>query len=164
MPRYRKSDVTFHDGHPAVNVKVPYLSYSEWDNLAWQVAGDEDVIPEHFIDAMNEWREENDTDWIWETACESGWDQLQYDVGEIWPIRQYGKLQVYAEGRSDGWAVVDGLDDFESWDAIELARWAKFAKWARIIADGVPYEMLTLFLLNVYEPPDPLVEAVWRAQ
>lgn len=156
--RYRKSDVEFHGGRPAVNVKVPYLSGSEWDALAREVAEDEEIFPDPFVVAFKT-RSYDSYEWLWEAACQDGWEQLQDIASEIWPYR----VEVHSEGRCGGWAVINGLYDLESWDAIELARWAKFARCARAYADDVPYQMVSLFLLNVYDPPDPLIEDVWRA-
>jgi hypothetical protein len=67
-------------------------------------------------------------------------------------------------GRSDGWAMIaekraDGKigrswtsEDVESWDAIMVAKWAKFALIARQAADDVPYQYLSLLYLNVFLP------------
>jgi hypothetical protein len=60
-------------------------------------------------------------------------------------------VKVYSEGRCGGWAIVDGLPDFESWDAVLLARWAKFARVARSLADNIPTQMVALLEINDWE-------------
>ena len=42
------------------------------------------------------------------------------------------------------------LPDVESWDALAVSRWAKFQKQVREIADGIPYDTLTLLAINDY--------------
>lgn len=147
----RKSDVTLHsDGYrpsvPAVNVKV-----YDW-NYAVHAA---DVA----LDTGNpgftwEWVEHNMTDeqvdrWR-DAATEDAWELLQQDVTEyVWPDRR--NLTVYSMGRMGGWAWVDGLPDIETWDAIDLARWARFAKVARSLADDIPRTTVWLIAANAYE-------------
>ena len=153
--RYTKADVQFHSEHfgpsrPAVNVKVrrsiwghplplelgrskpandPAAEWTihttpEWFTHEWI----EEHIPDHVID-----------EFFW-SACESGWESLQVDAEEIFGSH----VKVYGEGRSSGRCVVEGLPDFDSWDATMLAKWRKFEKWARQQADDVPYQMLVM--------------------
>jgi hypothetical protein len=151
MPRFKKSDIEFHsDGFgrerkPAVNVKV-YESldqgYAKWR------ADNADADPRFTV----EWIEANLSDDTREHyftfACESGFEDAQNDAIEIW-----GKgVKVYSEGRSGGWAVVDGIDtDVASWDAIELGKWAKWAKWARSTADYTMALMVDLIYINRFD-------------
>lgn len=157
----KKSDVQFHsDGYgrerrPAVNVKVSFpnahslalqvakgagrdaneaLRFADW----WERAGWDGKLPE----------------WLFDAACASGWESLQADAAEIFANVGAGKIEVLSEGRSGGWAVVEGLPPFESWDARMLGRWRKFARWACEHADGIPYDMCSLALLNIWQPAE----------
>lgn len=97
-----------------------------------------------------EWHRDGET-WpnstAYEVACESLWEMLQNDASEI-----FGEgTKVYSEGRSGGWAYVDGItaDDVESWDAIALNRWAKFSKYAKALSTDVAYQMAWFVYFNV---------------
>jgi hypothetical protein len=142
----KKQDVKFHsDGYrpsrPAVNVKVHrgiedvdfkqfHADADEGFTLAWV---QEHVSDERLNDAFN-----------W--ACERGFERLQEAAQAI-----FGSgVKVWAEGRSGGWAVVEGLPDFDSWDAIALTRWARFEQYAKAEADDVPYAMVDDLCFNVY--------------
>lgn len=149
---YQKSDVQFHsDGsgrapHAAVNVKVgrPYhyevhTTFDPAFTRAW--------VEEHV--------DERKARAYFDMACQDGWDALEAEATSIFGPG-YG---VFSEGRSAGWAVVhyEKREQFspeivEGWDAIALARWAKFAKRAREIADDVPYQILVNTYANEFVP------------
>lgn len=146
----RKDDVEFHSdgfrpGRPAVNVKV----YGRVDSdKVFEDARLNGVDDPRFEPWYRE-RLEDDSfaEHYFEFACESGWEWLQTDAEDT-----FGKgVKVYSEGRSGGWAVVDGLPDFDSWDAVMLAKWARFAKSARITADAIPSDMAILAGINSFE-------------
>ena len=62
--------------------------------------------------------------WQWESARERFWEDVQE-----WAEKCFGEgVKVYCAGRSGGWAVVEGLPPLDGWDAIQLSKWAKFAK------------------------------------
>jgi hypothetical protein len=142
-----KVDVTHHrdgygsTGSPAVNVKVhnwiddvtlPSVEYDERYTHEW--------INAHLSERQQQaW---------WDAALESGWEMLQDDAEEIWGTG----VKVYSEGRCGGWATIHGIPDFETWDAIELGRWRKFARWARATADAIPEQTVSLIYINVFEP------------
>jgi hypothetical protein len=125
----------------------------------------------HELDDRSDWNAMDSAD---EWARESCWDAATEMAHEIWPqystehvaekkwsatthsMRFTGETvprkryhaQVYSEGRSGGWCVVHGLADIESWDAIALGRWARFAKVVKEIAhEGYPYG----FIWNLHE-------------
>lgn len=150
----KKADVGTHrvgygiTSLPAVNVKVyrypSQLTDQEWAD-ATDLAGDELA---RFREWAEEWFDTEQSWWTFDTACESEREYLADWAPEI-----LGRdAEVHYEGRQGGWAVVDGLPDVESWDAIALGRWAKFARIARAIADGIPAQMVGLAYLNVWEP------------
>jgi hypothetical protein len=155
---YSKEDVRFHSdygrtSHPAVNVKVPWVQ--DYDALARKVAEDNGYIGrevEMFVEFFDAYRDRADmdgSDWTWDAAIEQAWEQLQEDAREyVWHDRN---VKVYSEGRSGGWAIVEGIPDFDSWDAIELGRWHRFERIARAYADDVPYSQLTLLCINDFE-------------
>lgn len=152
----RKDEVEFHSegfgggSRPAVNVKV-----YNWPNdpraLFLEVGKDngyDETELARWYDEDGGEQRITSADWLFEAACELGWEQLQTDAEEV-----FGSgVKVYSQGRSGGWAVVDGLPEFESWDAIMLGKWARFARFARVLADDVPYQMMSLAVLNMFEP------------
>lgn len=114
--KYTKGDVEFHrDGYgpvrPAVNVKVGLL------NWPLEELGVSDELAE---EAGN---------LAFELAQEAFWNEIAPD----WAQECLGDVEVFSEGRSAGWLVVDGLEDFETWDAIQLAKWHKFEAGIRDI-------------------------------
>ena len=135
----KKSEMKFHGvGYgssivPAVNVKVDRF--------------DPDLS--EFPGMTREYIQGADSDGGWfNLACGDGFEWLQEEA-----IRIFGPgVKVYSEGRNGGWAIVDGLPDFESWDAIQVSRWARFARVARGIADAVPEVMADLIYHNKFLP------------
>jgi hypothetical protein len=158
---YSKEDVEFHSdgfepGKPAVNVKVDlYLrrvplpldlgSYSDdggktFTAVRTDPAFDHDWIEEHITDEQG--------DSFFQFACEDGWEQLQSAAEEVWGTG----VKVYSEGRSGGWAIVDNLPPFDSWDARELGRWRRFERLSRGIADDIPRTIVDMIYANVWQP------------
>lgn len=157
----RKTDVEFHsdygrDSHPAVNVKV-YKSPTSVPLPLELGTSYPSGHPELAETSYTDPRFDRDylasvSDEVWESVyrmtLESAWESLQDYAREIW-----GKhVRVYSEGRSGGWAYVQGLPDFDSWDAIELGRWARFSKYAKSLASGIPEAMVWDLYTNVWEP------------
>lgn len=95
-------------------------------------------------------------DWAWDAALEQGWERLKEDAREVFGDR----VKVYSEGRSGGWAVLHGLPDVESWDAIALSRFARFCRFAGMAVKDVPYQAAAIAALNVYLPERERAEAV----
>jgi len=161
---YSKEDVEFHsDGfrpsRPAVNVKV-YGSisnvplpldlgrYSDDGGKTWKESRTDSEF-------THEWLEEHlaeDVE-LFNYACENGWNMLQEEAVEIFGKSIYGKpITVYSEGRSGGWAIVDGLPEFESWNAVDLMRWRRFEIFAKATADDIPRQIIELAYFNVFLP------------
>lgn len=162
----KKSEIqlSYHNstaGLPMVNVKVQNLWSTNWDELAEKVARENYGDAPGFDGAYVERICENDCDdggWF-ALACQSNWEMLENDAHEI-----FGKhVKVWSEGRSGGWAVVEGLPDIEEWDAIMVSKWAKFAKYARALADDVPYQMCSLILINRWESDMEVLAQIDRA-
>ncbi len=83
---------------------------------------------------------------FWDT-CSFEWEMLQQDAEEI-----FGKgVKVNAGGRSGGWACVVGLEDIASWDAVMLAKWKRFARYAEAYARGIPEQMVYSIAANEWE-------------
>lgn len=160
-----KEDVEFHSEYgqarkPAVNVKV----YKTLDSVplpldlgAWRKVGEDEWHRSFTEDGFtHEWIEENVSDDVLRDyeygVLEGCWEELNEYAKDIWG--KYAK--VYSEGRSGGWAVVEGINqDVDSWDAVDLAKWRKFALYARALADDVPHRMLdslyhNYFLIHVF--------------
>ena len=148
----RKSDVEFHSSEPAVNVKV----YKSIRNVTLPMElgrfsnGTEYTDSNFTHDWIEDYLEREDRDWAttFEMVCADGFEMLEDEAQDIFGSH----VKVYSEGRSGGWAVVHGLKDFDSWDAIDLAKWAKFTKFARAITDDVPRQMVHSIYLDAYEP------------
>jgi len=114
MKHYNKSDVEFHSesyygrGYPAVNVKVHSLYH-----LASK-------IENHFN--CSEEQAQKALDYAFEMSCDLFWNEYAQDFAtEI-----LGDVKIHSAGRSNGWLIVEGLPDFESWNAIDLAKWRSF--------------------------------------
>jgi hypothetical protein len=150
---YSSEDVQTHtDGYrdplPAVNVKVYTTIEQAWD----QYQREEMPDPGFTL----EWIEDNVSEDLlqarWENACE-----FEYECFEEWATTAEDSLfpgdnvTLEVQGRSGGWIAVRGLPDLEDWDAVLLARWRKFERIARDIADGIPYQVLSLLYINDYE-------------
>jgi hypothetical protein len=153
----RKSDVeTYYDRGgrylPSVNVKVN--NAWQWYKYAYHVARSEgDARPDdatRFAEWCERHAEDEKLEWLFEAECESGWESASCDLDNVWG---YGNgLKVEGRGRSGGHLVVIGLPDIDEWDAIALGRWARYAKWQRLNADDVPYQMAWQAYFNVWEP------------
>lgn len=115
----RKEDIDRHWDRerslPAVNVKVY------------------DFYPTPIVDVvMERWGISRD---LAEKAVELA---FEYNQGEFWGrwteeeelgyYFPHSNVRVYQAGRMGGWLEVYGLKDLEYWDAIDVARWAKFQK------------------------------------
>jgi hypothetical protein len=151
MRSYSREDVQFHSdgyrpGKPAVNVKVYKDIRDAWKAFERDEAPDARFTPE--------WVEENVSDdaldSIFWMTCEFEYEYLEaYATSDEDAILPGASLS--REGRSGGWVVVDNLPDLEEWDAVQLAKWRKFERVAREIADGIPLQMLSSIYLNDFE-------------
>lgn len=140
----------FYGGEmPAVNVKV-YRDIRD----AWEAFEREEEPDSRFT---LDWIEENVSD---ETLDGTFWHccEFEFEYLEAWATGAEGdslfpddRVELAREGRSGGWVVVRGLPDLEEWDAVRLARWRKFERIAREIADGIPFQMLASLYLNEFE-------------
>lgn len=145
---YKKTDVeTHHNGydwstrHPAVNVKV---YGSPGDPQSPKYHGEFEGMTEEWFDAYAE----KNSEWLFESACESNREMIVNDAQEIFGSH----VKVYYEGRSGGWAIVDGIADIDEWDAIMLSKWRRFERYAKMLAADVPYQMLSIAYINGWEP------------
>lgn len=151
--RYRKDDIQFHydhgRSHPAFNVKV-YADTN--DAVAKQVAIDHGYDPDKFVEWLETTYPGNYTDWglpewAWNSACEA-----ESEYFRDWLPELLGQdVEAWHEGRSGGWIVVNGLPDVESWDAIMVSKWGKAERIAKEIAQGIPYQALSLLVINEYD-------------
>lgn len=158
-----KEDIEFHsdnwarESKPAVNVKV----YDSLDNGYRKWSGDNPGYDPRFtLDWIEENLSDEQLDNIFWSSCEYRWDDLTWEARAIWDMSHYpGKhggvkyrVNVYSEGRSGGWAVVDGINtDVESWDAIEFGKWRRFAKFARDTADGIMWDVVDSVYYNYFD-------------
>jgi hypothetical protein len=152
---YSREDVQTHsdgfrEGRPAVNVKV-YRHYSDaWKEFQKQEEPDAGFTLEWIEDNVSD----EQLDAIFWHCCEfefeylEGWATSKEPGDSLFPD---DRVKLWQEGRSGGWIVVDGLPDIDEWDAVRLARWRKFERIARDIADGIPYQVLSSVYINEYE-------------
>ena len=145
-----KADIEYHQlgyGYkvvPAVNVKV-YGSltsgYNKWKK-------DNPDADKRFT---LEWIEEqipDDDDTFW-FCCERGWEELQEEAERIYG--GYG-IKVYSEGRSGGWAYIDGMNtDVDTWDAIEFTQWRSFSNFAKRGKEWIMYNVVDVIYYNQFE-------------
>lgn len=116
MPHLRKSDVQTRNGHPSVQVK----------GLMWP-------HPQRIADRLNvdEATAENASRLAYESACESFWEEWRnvdrYPQPDDRPYFDR-PVYVYQDGRQGGWLYVTGLPPIETWDAVVLAKWARFQR------------------------------------
>lgn len=114
MRRYRKSDVDFHgeymrSAHPAVNVRC--RNFPDADDIAKRFGCSQKVA-------------EKAGQFAWDGACRTFWDYWS----DVENIKEYfgSGVEAFSEGRSEGWLVVSGLPEWESWDAVMLSKWRRF--------------------------------------
>lgn len=113
----RKADVrlTYHrdmaEGSPMLDVKV-----------RGQFGPPVSLIRERF--KCSEAVAEQALAYAFESSAEMFWEDAQENAAHIFGPR----AKVWSAGRSGGWLVVEGLPPVESWDAVQLGKWARFAK------------------------------------
>jgi len=151
----RKAEVQIHCDQgrckPAVNVKIYNLRLEQALTLFQSQNAREDGITAFTLDWVEQLSADVRDDW-WHAACDRGWEQLEEDVNAE---NVFGrKVTIYSEGRSGGWAIVDGMTaaEVEHWDAVALARWAKFVRYCRETTADVPYQYLDLIFYNRFQP------------
>lgn len=125
----KKSDVQFHsDGfcgspmRPAINVKVYKLGTTV------------EMVMERF--KCDQKVAEKALEFAFELHQRLFWDEVE-DIAKV-DVWCDLTVHVYSEGRSSGWLVVDGLEPFESWDAVYLGSWATFVK---LVKDNLDYHV-----------------------
>lgn len=138
-------EISYHNGTrglPMVNVKVRGC----WD-LPWLAEQHRDDFPDtRFVPWLRDEAEQGAQEMAFEDACSSGFQQAEQDARDIFGTH----VECWSAGRSGGWLVVQGLPDVDTWDAIMLGKWARFAKLARGLADDVPYKMLDILYHNAF--------------
>ena len=78
-------------------------------------------IEEHFN--CSEDAAEKALDFAFECNQEMFWNEYAQDIADN--TFDYS-VKVYSAGRSSGWLIVEGLPEFETWDAVMLAKWRSF--------------------------------------
>lgn len=152
----RKVDVETRGGYPALDVK--YRGRMERDcPLPMSLGGCDSGDGRGMVESMTppgftwDWIRAQDDDrqhaW-WEWACESGWEDAQSSAEDIFGKR----AKVYSDGRSGGWLVVHGLPPVESWDAIMLGKWSRYAARAREAVKGLAYSVAWNAYTHGFEP------------
>lgn len=157
----RKSEVQldYHQGNrdrrcPMLNVRVDYpVGRDAWHALAAQVEADSGMAGfAAWCDALPD--DGDASQWAFDAACEDGARYAIDLAGEVFGAA-FGAhadrdRRVWQTGRSGGWLYVEGLPDVETWDAIQLGKWSRFAKMCDEIVAGIPYDGLTLLAINAY--------------
>ena len=111
----------------------------------------EEWVREHLSDGQLD-------SWFWE-VCAFEFEMVEQDAAEI-----FGSgVKCWQEGRSGGWVVVDGLPELEDWDAVALAKWRRFERFAKAIAADVPYQLVSSLYLNVWQAERAEAEESARA-
>ena len=127
--RYTKQDVKLRKGLPAVNVKVHKFPSA----TAFLNHHDKTTKPAYIEDwTSEEERAEKALDIALEVTQEFFWDYWWKPASLYFPGHT---VSTYSDGRSNGWLVVKGLPEFNTWDAIMLRRWQLFEEEVRIDVD-----------------------------
>jgi hypothetical protein len=149
---YSRDDVQTHsDGFreslPAVDVKI----YTTIDD-AWKQYEKQDRMSDGFnLEWVRENISEEHLDRLFWEACSYEYEYLEGWATGSDSLFPDDNVTLEQQGRSGGWIAVRGLPDVEEWDAVRLARWRRFERIARDIADGIPYQMLSLIEINDYQ-------------
>jgi hypothetical protein len=151
MTELSKASITYEDvaTHydrtrlPAVNIKVYNSSLPRGEFF-------DDIVSEFELDhrltaiSSTELRDlverylETHDDIFW-NVCESGFEDIVAEGKEIFGSH----VEIYRQGRSGGWAVVEGLpEDLPEWDEILLAKWERFIEVCGTHVDDVPYQLV----------------------
>jgi hypothetical protein len=151
----RKSDIdTYYDDWKRERLPSIYVKVNDayrWATFAREAATEHGASAEEaqsFADWCDEHDEDEDLYWLFDAACQSGWENAQCDADNVFDTA----VTVRACGRSGGHLVVDGLPDIDSWDAVAVAKWGRFVRYCEAGVKNVPYEMAVLAWLNVGEP------------
>lgn len=134
----RKSVQTHFDGGrsaPAVNIKCHLYGPDDdafTDDLLTTVGANHAGDGPGFLAWWRDPETWGDTDrypsmfscWF-DAAAEEAFDYFREYAAECFP--DYA-AKVWQEGRSGGWAVVEGLPELDCWDAVMLARWRHFER------------------------------------
>jgi len=154
MSGYSRDDVSFHsDGfgerRPAVNVKIYRDIRDAWPEFERSERAEDGLTLEWIEENLSE---DDLAETFWR-ACESEFEYLERwatgaDGDSLFPDHS---VTLHQTGRSGGWIEVEGLPDIEEWDAVLLARWRRFERIARELADGIPLQTLCLIEINDYE-------------
>ena len=68
-------------------------------------------------------------EYAYQSEQERFWEDAQEWLAD--DVFGAGACKIHQEGRSGGWLVVTGLPEVDTWDARQLAKWAKFARIVR---------------------------------
>ena len=144
-------EITFHRlGHgnksvPAVNVKIHKSIHS----IALPREEFSPQFTHGWIEKNLNTPEENTTiDGWWNEACREGWEELDTIAFGIYGERH----KVYSEGRSAGWAYIDGLKAYGEWGEEDFTKWGQFSEQAQTVAKDIPYQTVALIYYNVFLP------------
>lgn len=146
----KRSEVTLHrdnwacEGLPAIDVKVRHwiddLRDDQWESIRAELdCGDAAAgfdlawIKAHGGDDFHGF------EYAWEWATADGWEYAATDLENVYGTDRWPPVTIEQQGRSGGWLVVRGLPDVEEWDAVLLAKWARFVKYVRQTVDDIPY-------------------------
>lgn len=127
----RRDRDTRHREMPCINVKV-YRWGADASDVAERFSCSQDTA-------------EKACGYYFDSACSQFWEQAPEWAAELWPGY---RLNVYADGRSGGWLVVDGLPDVESWDAVMVAKWSKLARMCR---EEIAYQFMREQIFDAIE-------------
>lgn len=159
--RFTKDNITFHSdhgrSHPAYNIKVETYLPTVLRRVATDPALTEFRDPDFLAWIDERWEAEdeviNDT-WSW--ACEGTYDDCKGELLDLFSVRE---RDIWQEGRSGGWMVVDwnlntdnwGRHCTAHWDAIAVSRYWRGYRIVQDYKSGFVYNWLWQLFYNVYE-------------
>jgi hypothetical protein len=144
---YRKTDIEIHSGrfqhggHPAVNVKVHRFPSTC-------------KIADHFH--CEETEAERAGEYAFRSACERFWEEVPDIAHDLFGP----SVAVYSEGRSGGWACIDGIDpSIENWTLLTLNKWRSFESRCKKLVSWLASEERVFEDIAVNEWTKPGAEA-----
>jgi len=105
--------------------------------------------PRYTWDWIDEHLSDDEREYWCQWACTHELECATDYARELWG----NHVTVHTEGRSGGWAIVDGLNqDVDTWDAIAFSKWQRFERYCAALVDDTLYQYATLIYFNVFEP------------
>lgn len=151
VKRFTKDDIEFHSDsmyatqHAAINIKVQNFGGY---NALYKLVDELKCTEQQAELALQE---------AWQSIQAEFWFDIDY-VADVHLKSTFGIIKCYSEGRSGGWLVphyrygnmpLASRKTIESWDAIKVAAYGRFAQAVqRMIDDVISYEAVKEWIMD----------------